>query len=330
MNQKILNITYGVVIVILIGAVVYFAVGKKSEPTNNSTNQTNSTNTPLTNNQQNTSTPTSSTPTPPTDWHAYNNTQYGFQLTLADVWKGYKVFQRNDVVYSDVKYLDFGVPTSGNPNGMFGDTNSNGFAAPFGIAVYPKAEWAKISKEDGPKPTYITQNSQYVFGYYQWQDSPDDLINVDFGIPQVISSFKLTNTANPTWKESTYNQLKNLTDWKVEENLSDWRLIDLDPSQLNKFSKGKIFEMSKGFNDTGFPGPNVEQQINQAKAKQTALENAVKKVLADNGWKFVVGPTEGGFYHDYLYVKDNHPLILQIGTRDAVIGMMYISIQFQY
>ena len=139
-----------------------------------------------------------------------------------------------------------------------------------------------------------------------------------------------TNSTTFTWKETVYTQFKNLADWRIEENLSDWRTIDLDRSQLNKFPKGKIFQVSKSFNETGFPGPNVDQQIQQAASDQQTLENSVKKVLTENGWKFVAGPTEGGFYHDYLYVKDNHPLILQIGTRDAITGGMYISIQFLY
>lgn len=43
MNQKTLNIVFGVVIVVLIGAVVYFVVGKKSEPANNEPVITNNT-----------------------------------------------------------------------------------------------------------------------------------------------------------------------------------------------------------------------------------------------------------------------------------------------
>lgn len=139
-----------------------------------------------------------------------------------------------------------------------------------------------------------------------------------------------TNSTTSTWEEVIYNQFRNLTDWRIKENLSDWGVIDLDRNKLDNFPKGKLFQISKSFNETGFPGPNVDQQIQQAANELKALENSVKKVLADNGWKFVAGPTEGGFYHDYLYVKDNRPLILQIGTRDAVTGGMYVSVQFLY
>src|SRR3989344_1368057 len=52
-NQKSLHIIYGVVIVILIGVIAYFAIGKNSKPMNNETvQQTNSTNTLLPTAQQ--------------------------------------------------------------------------------------------------------------------------------------------------------------------------------------------------------------------------------------------------------------------------------------
>ncbi len=128
-----------------------------------------------------------------------------------------------------------------------------------------------------------------------------------------------------TWKDIVNNQFKNLTTWK-EQSVSDWQLTDLDSVKLNEYENGKVFEMSKSFNDNGFAGGDIDQVGSQ----QTALESSVKKVLVDNGWKYIVGPTEGGFYHDYLYVKDGHPLVLQTGTRSAVTGGMYIRIKFEY
>jgi hypothetical protein len=129
--------------------------------------------------------PTNSTTNQASDSKTYTNTEYGFQLTLTDAWNGYKVSKRSDVVYKNVKYLDFQVPAQDPRYKDFGAV-----AAPFGIAVYSKTDWNTISKLEGPKPTYITQNSNYVFAYYTWQDSPNDLMNVDFGIPKIVASFK--------------------------------------------------------------------------------------------------------------------------------------------
>lgn len=172
----------------------------------------------------------------------------------------------------------------------------------------------------------------YVFvSGYKFAKFPAGWVNYKVALEKETPAVSIDPTPyTPTWKETVYNQLRKLSNWKAEENISDWQIVDLDRSHLSGFPKGKIFRMSKSFNEAGFPGPNVDQQIQQAADDQKALENVVKDVLADNGWKFTAGPTEGGFYHDYLYVKDNHPLILQIGTRDAVTGGMYISIQFLY
>ena len=164
---------------------------------------------------------------------------------------------------------------------------------------------------------------------YKFAKFPSGWVNYKIVMEKEISTSQNPNSYVPTWKETVYNQLRKISNWK-EEDISDWQLVDLDLSYLGSFTKGNIFRLSKSFNETGFPGPNVDQQIQYTANEQKALENVVKNVLADNGWKFTVGPTEGGFYHDYLYEKDNHPLVLQIGTRDAVTGGMYISIEFQY
>jgi hypothetical protein len=164
-----------------------------------------------------------------------------------------------------------------------------------------------------------------------WQNLGAERIEIVYGpdrdtVERIVSSTKfITGDSQVSWKDTVYNQFKNLATWK-EQGLSDWQLIDLDKVKLNGYEKGKVFELSKSFNDNGFAGGNIDQ----AGAQQADLETSVKKVLTDNGWKYVAGPTEGGFYHDYLYVKDNHPLVLQIGTRNAVTGGMYVRIEFQY
>lgn len=137
-----------------------------------------------------------------------------------------------------------------------------------------------------------------------------------------LSKDTQTKEVSPSlvWKDVVYNQFKNLTTWKVDENLADWKLISLDRSQLDKYNKGKIFELSKTFNESAEPDYDG----------QKSLEQSVKKVLIENGWKFVAGPTEGSAYNDYLYVKDGHPLVLKSGTRDAVKGGMYVIVEFQY
>lgn len=135
-----------------------------------------------------------------------------------------------------------------------------------------------------------------------------------------------------SWKDVVYNQFFNLTDWKVQDNLSAWQFADYTyekerSTQLKKYGAGGIILLSKSFNENGFVNPGDDQK---AYTDQKVLEDSIKKVLSDNGWVPVAWPTEPGFYTDYLYVKDNHPLDFQVGTRDAVTGGMFVRIEFQY
>ncbi len=133
-----------------------------------------------------TPTPTK-TATPSPDWKTYTNTEYGFQVTLTDAWKGYRVIKKASVGLSDSYNLYFEVPIK--------DKNYSdklGYAAPMAISVYPKTVWAQIQQENAPMGTYIAENSNYVFAYSHWQDSPAELRNVDFKITQIISTFKFT------------------------------------------------------------------------------------------------------------------------------------------
>ena len=75
MNQKTLNIIYGLVIVVLIGTVVYFAVGKKSEPIAQQLSPTQVTNTPKSN-----PTPTPTPADPTANWKIYSSTKLGINF----------------------------------------------------------------------------------------------------------------------------------------------------------------------------------------------------------------------------------------------------------
>lgn len=88
---------------------------------------------------------------------------------------------------------------------------------------------------------------------------------------------------------------------------------------------GKILLLSKTFNGNG-----CQSDCSAEGVAQNNLIASVKTSLSQNGWSPVSWPTEPSFYTDYLYIKNGHPLILQVGTRDAVTGGMYVDIEFQY
>ena len=133
-----------------------------------------------------------------------------------------------------------------------------------------------------------------------------------------------TTTPSSSWKTNVANQFQGLTDW-TQTSETDWSLVEMNPSKLKPYEKGNLNVLSKTFN-----GKNDPEDFVQAKTSEDALVTSVNTALSKNGWKLVAQPTEGGFYHDYLYVKDNHPLVVEVGTRDAVIGGMYVSIQYEY
>jgi len=121
------------------------------------------------------------------DWRAYKNVEYGFEITLTDAWEGYKI-KTSEMIGLGEKNIYFRVSTQSTTHGY-----RDGYAEPFTISVYSPSDWATLQGSEGPKPIYISQNSQYVFAYSQWQDPPEDLRNVDFGVNQIIPTFKFTD-----------------------------------------------------------------------------------------------------------------------------------------
>jgi len=121
------------------------------------------------------------------DWKTYRNETYGFELTLTDAWEGYKT-KMSEMVELERKIIYFRVPTQSRTHG-YGD----GYAEPFAISIYSISDWTMLQESGGPKPTYISRNSEYAFAYSQWQDPPEDLRNIDFKVSQIISTFKFTD-----------------------------------------------------------------------------------------------------------------------------------------
>lgn len=115
------------------------------------------------------------------DWKIYKNEEYGFEMTLTDVLKGYRVVEKQN---AESVSLRFEIPISS-------EYNNSGWWDLFLIAVYTKDGWEKIQKEEGPQPEFIAENDSYVFGYARGHDVPKDFTNVDIGFPKIISSFKL-------------------------------------------------------------------------------------------------------------------------------------------
>jgi hypothetical protein len=143
----------------------------------------------------------SPTPTPTKmatpDWKVYQNTDYGFQLTLTDAWKGYYVRKSPGVAYYgdgskivNTVRLDFIIPTSDS-----GCNDSPGKFSILPLSVFTRDSWQKYSSDPIGAKRVLGQNSSYVFAYTSPQCYPSDIdpkIN-EFAIEKVLSSFRLTN-----------------------------------------------------------------------------------------------------------------------------------------
>jgi len=157
----------------------------------------------------------------------------------------------------------------------------------------------------------------------------DNLKISDF--QQILDSIKFTTstTQDSNWKDNVLFSFNSLADWQ-ESSPSDWQFADYTyetqrRTLLKKYGTGKILLLSKTFNGKGCQTDCYAEGVAQNK-----LLASVKSTLSQNGWTPISWPTDPNFYTDYLYLKEGHPLILQVGTRDAVTGGMYVDIEFQY
>jgi hypothetical protein len=154
----------------------------------------------------------------------------------------------------------------------------------------------------------------------------------DLVVPLVFPITAVSDAPNPVppWKDIVYNEFKNITEWK-QSNLSDWQLTNYTHetqhrNQLKIYGPGKILLLSKSFNRDGCKSDCSAE----GKMQDNLVANIKISLSQQNGWTPVLWPTESSSYTDYLYVKEGHPLILQIGERDAVTGGMYVDIEFLY
>lgn len=193
MNQKTLNIIYGIVIVALVGTVVYFAMGKKSEPVAQKPPQT-----PI-------ETPVSSqTPaTTPVDetasWKTYTNTTYGFELKYpADMNAEVKSSQPDLVVAiaaSKYKYSSIEIRTRSGISGSLAGYSYLDFAQS-GKSTMGNQEAATFTAPGGycdgsscgdPFIAYVTKKGNIFYHLIFYGDDAANSIELE-----VLKSFRFT------------------------------------------------------------------------------------------------------------------------------------------
>jgi len=147
-----------------------------------------------------TTTPTTTPTTTAADWKVVKNTKYGYQITLTDVWKGYR-WEEVPGPSGMTGTISYYVPTT-DATVAENATFSGKYAKILNIEVFTPAQW---SAADQTKNKYINKNDTYNFAYTAETVTATDLKTVDFGIPAVITSFKfITASADTVCTNATY------------------------------------------------------------------------------------------------------------------------------
>lgn len=91
----------------------------------------------------------------------YKNSDYGLSITFPETWSTYKLFPADPYGATAAYYV--GLKTTDN---SYNESNlEKGYVSLFAIDVYTKAQWTAAQNEEGIKPTFLTQNGQYVIAY---------------------------------------------------------------------------------------------------------------------------------------------------------------------
>ncbi|MCR4278089.1 MAG: hypothetical protein NUV80_05070 [Candidatus Berkelbacteria bacterium] len=174
--------------IVLVGALSYLVWAANTAPdtTDNSaaTTQKTTATTPST-----TSTVPSTTKTDSTDsWKTYSNSDYGFTLTLGDLWKGYKVKKAAPPdITGNVAVYSFTMPSTGNDASPINDA---GYREVFSVKVFTPSQYANTP--DGVRGVQLGSNSSYVYTYSTTQDAFEGQAAAVADIKNVVATFKLT------------------------------------------------------------------------------------------------------------------------------------------
>ena len=127
------------------------------------------------------------------DWKTYTNSQFGFQLTLTDAWRDYKVFvSESSQAAGSPTYFAFALPTADKTKCITEGTGQVcGYVAPLTIYRFNKDKVGNVGSMDGKFADHGNDVFYYSL-YTHFHQYPADLDNKDLQIPQIISSFKFT------------------------------------------------------------------------------------------------------------------------------------------
>jgi hypothetical protein len=123
------------------------------------------------------------------DWHVYDNMDYGFRVTFTDIWKGYEVKTAHAPKEQVESAISFDLKTSDQKYSA-----SGGVATPLTIYVYKENKWNDESKALFPQ-TEVARCQGFVFTYSTWEEAPQDIQGLtDKSIADTLKGFQTSCT----------------------------------------------------------------------------------------------------------------------------------------
>ncbi|HUT21954.1 MAG TPA: hypothetical protein VMX18_00935 [Candidatus Bipolaricaulota bacterium] len=107
----------------------------------------------------------------------YYNSEYGFGLTLPAEWKEYNLVEKNTSwQVGSAPSFYFGLPAQ--KDGLFA------------ITIFTHDQWDIQKDAEGPKPVYITENSQHIFTWDRAQSTANAEMEKRMDeVPGIIATF---------------------------------------------------------------------------------------------------------------------------------------------
>ncbi|QQR54765.1 hypothetical protein IPG41_06295 [Candidatus Peregrinibacteria bacterium] len=115
------------------------------------------------------------TPTPEETSQTFTSEELGFELTLPETWEVTSTVQETTWAFGATQTVY---------------VKSEAGIDIFAITRFTKAEWAEVQAADGPKPTVLEEEGDYVWAYDSTQD-PSGVESYVAELADVLKTFKV-------------------------------------------------------------------------------------------------------------------------------------------
>lgn len=139
-----------------------------------------------------TTTKTTTTTTTDANAVACGTKAYAFDLTFGDLWKGHKIKEAKLSDSIITCYVEMPTVSTDSFYQTAATDHDKGYVSVFAIGVYTPAQWT-VATSEGPAPTKLGSNSNYVWGYSQANGvMPSDVDAAYKDINNVALTFKIS------------------------------------------------------------------------------------------------------------------------------------------